>query len=211
MWAAAAAELLQGKSFGQFSGSYISPGVFKDRQNCQREQSIFKNVFSAPSHLFLDCILNSENRVLRCSERSWKQGNTLTQGEKTYLPVALHWVCHLNKIQASTVRSREVLGQWKKWIFEHNYRRMEGGRISWFALRPLLNYIIAFRSNKNSSRQFSSHSVFRFFKNYWVVTKGNQFYFKKKTRHVEIKWNWQWGNSLKMLNLTFLSSQYEIN
>lgn len=25
----------------------------------------------------------------------------------------------------------------KKWIFEHNYRRMEGGRISWFALRPL--------------------------------------------------------------------------
>lgn len=35
------------------------------------------------------------------------------KGEKTYLPVALHWVCHLNKIQASTVRSREVLGQWK--------------------------------------------------------------------------------------------------
>lgn len=43
-----------------------------------------------------------------------KQGATLTQGEKTYLPVALHRVCHLNKSQASTVRSGEVLGQWEK-------------------------------------------------------------------------------------------------
>lgn len=41
MWAAAATEPLKGKSFGEFSGSYISTCVFIDSQDCHCEQSIF--------------------------------------------------------------------------------------------------------------------------------------------------------------------------
>lgn len=52
--------------------------------------------------------------VLVCSQRSQKR-NTQGEhkGEKTYLPVALHWDCRLNKNQASTVRSEGSLSSMK--------------------------------------------------------------------------------------------------
>lgn len=96
-------------------GQLLSPEISIDIKDCQCEQSIFKTcVFSSLAFVTGICVL----KVMCWGVVSGAENKAILwhKGEKTYLPDALHWVCH--KIQASTVRSREVFGQWEKTNFE---------------------------------------------------------------------------------------------